>query len=164
MKKTTVFNHLGFPIRLLEWPHIETDGEFVPDVDYMKLEEIIFQLLPVKPTRLSGAEIKFVRHHLNMTQKEFAGWLEDDTDPSTVAKWESADLLPTGMTKAMERSLRLQLMAFTLKKHRKQTIRLQETMEKISRSIAEPKSRPFDLNAKVFFPIPSKLPREFYVQ
>lgn len=164
MKKTTIFNHLGFPIKLVEWPHIEVDGELVPDVDYAKLEDIMFQLLPIKPTRLCGAEIKFIRHHLNKTQKEFANWLEDETDPSTIAKWESTDLEPTGMSKAMERSLRIQLLTLILNKHRKHTVRLQEMMTKLTKSISEPKSTPLSLNSKEFFPIPSKPPSELYVQ
>lgn len=146
----------------MEWPHIEIEGELVPDVDYVKLEDMMFQLLPIKPTRLCGAEIKFIRHHLDKTQKEFASWLEDETDPSTIAKWESMDLEPTGMTKAMERSLRMQLITLVLTMRRKHTVRLQEMMEKLTKSISEPKSAPLSLNAKEYFPIPSKPPHELY--
>jgi DNA-binding transcriptional regulator YiaG len=159
MKKTVTFNHLGFPIELIDWPHIEVSGELVPDVNYSSLEDIMFQLLPLKSTRLSGAEIKFIRHHLEMTQKKFASWLEDETDHSTVAKWERADLEPTGMSKSMERSLRMQLIAFIFEKQRKHTVRIQEIMEKLTRSISVPISKPPALNSKSFFPIPKRTPR-----
>jgi len=164
MKKTTTFNHLGFPVKLVNWPHIEVDGEWIPDVNYIKLEEIVFQLLPIKPTRLNGAEIKFIRHHLNKTQKKFASWLEDETDHSTIAKWESADLQPAGMSKSMERSLRMQLIAYVLDKRRSHTIRLTEVMKKLSKSISENKNIPVSLNAEKYFPIPNKVPRDLYVQ
>jgi len=164
MKKTTTFNHLGFPIKLVDWPHIEIDGECVPDVNYVKLEEIMFQLLPAKATRLSGAEIKFIRHHLNMTQKKFAKWLEDETNHSTIAKWENSDLKPTGMSKAMERSLRLQLIARILEKQRSHTVKLTEVMEKLSKSFSENKSTPFQLASEKYFPIPNKVPRKLYAQ
>lgn len=162
MKKTIVFNHLGFPIKLVDWPHIEVDGEFHPDVNYTKLEDLIFQILPVKPTKLNGAELKFIRHHLDMTQKQFAKWLNDEADDSTVSKWESADLNQTGMSKAMERSLRMQLISLVLEKQRKHTIRLADVMNKLTDSLSEEKSIPISLTSKKFFPIPKKIPSQLY--
>jgi len=162
MRKTIEFNHLGFPIKLIDWPHIKMDGEWVPDVNYVKLEEIMFQLLPAKPTRLNGAEIKFIRHHLEMTQKQFAKWLEDEADDTTISKWESSDLKQTGMAKAMERSLRMQLISHILEKRRKHTIRLREVMSKLTHSISTDKSAPLSLSAKNYFPIPDKPPVDLY--
>jgi DNA-binding transcriptional regulator YiaG len=162
MKKTTIFNHLGFPINLVDWPHVEVDGELVPDVNYVKLEELMFMLLPLKPTRLNGAEVKFIRHHLEMTQKKFAKWLEDETDDSTVAVWEKADLEPTCMSKAMERSLRMQLIGLILEKQRRKTVKLNDVMELLSNSISAKKSSPVTLSAKNYFPIPTKLPKELF--
>jgi len=160
MNKTIIFNHLGFPIKLKDWPHIESDGELVPNVNYAKLEEMMFQILPVKRTRLSGAELKFIRHHLDKTQKQFAKWLQDETDDSTISKWESADLEPTGMAKSMERSLRMQLLALRLENSRRQTIKLTDIMTQLTNSISGNSSKPVCLNSKEYFPIPSKLPRE----
>ena len=39
IKKTITFNHLGFPIKLINCPHILVEGELVPDVDY---EQLVF--------------------------------------------------------------------------------------------------------------------------
>lgn len=164
MKKTILFNHLGFPIKLIDWPHIVVDGDQVPNVDYRKLEDIIFQLLPIKLTKLNGAEIKFIRRHLGMTQKRFAKWLEDETDESTISKWENADLKPSGMPNSMERSIRMQLISYILNKHRRKTVRLGEIMEKLSSSLAEKKSLPIVLSAKNYFPIPDIPPRGLYVK
>lgn len=160
MIKTTLFNHLGFPIRLIDWPHVTVEGEVVQEVNYVKLEELVFQLLPIKGTKLTGAEIRFIRHHLGMTQKQFSGWLVDETDHSTICKWEGADLEPTGMTAAMERSLRLQLIGHTLDKHRKKSVRLNEVMAKLSRGIAETSSAPMELDAARYYPIPDRPVKE----
>jgi len=68
-KKTIIFHHLGFPIKLISCPHILVEGELVPDVDYEQLEELMFRVLPLKPTRLTGAELKFIRHHLGKLRR-----------------------------------------------------------------------------------------------
>ncbi len=162
MKKTTIFNHLGFPIKLVDWPHVKVDGELIPDVNYEKLEELMFKLLPLKPTRLSGAEIKFIRHHLEMTQEKFARWLVDETDDSTITVWERADLSPTKMSRSMERSLRMQLIGVVLEKERRKTIKLNEVMRYLSDSISKKKISPISLSAKEYFPIPDKLPKGLY--
>jgi DNA-binding transcriptional regulator YiaG len=154
-KKTIVFNHLGFPIKLINCPHITVEGELVPDVHYEQLEEFMFMVLPFKTTRLSGAELKFIRHHLDKTQEQFARWLEDEADASTISKWEKQDLKPTGMLDSMERSLRMQLIVHVLKQHRRKTLPVL-IMEKITASIATKKSEPLVLT----MPIPNKLPKE----
>lgn len=110
-KKTITFNHLGFPVELIDFPHIVVDGELVPDVNYEKLEELAFSVLPRKPTRLTGAELKFLRHHLGKTQEQFAKWLEDSIDSSSISNWEAQDLKPTGMPDSTERSIRSQVIA-----------------------------------------------------
>jgi DNA-binding transcriptional regulator YiaG len=162
MKKiTATFNHLGFPIQLVNWPHIEIDGELVPDVNYQKLEDLMFEMLPQKPTKLTGAEIKFIRHYMDMTQKQFAKWLEDETDASTIAVWEKADLEPTNMSKAMERSLRIQLITHNLEKRRKTTVKINLNRE-ISHRISK-KSKPIELPAKSFFPIPKHVPKDLAI-
>jgi len=161
-KKMTTFNHLGFPIKLMDWPHVKINGELIPDVDYEKLEELVFKLLPLKPTRLSGAEIKFIRHHLEMTQEKFAKWLVDETDDSTITVWEKADLNPTKMSKSMERSLRMQLIGLILESERRKMVKLNDIMEYLSNSISEKSSSPISLSSKDYFPIPDKLPKALY--
>ncbi len=41
-KKTITFNQIGFPIKLINCPHILVEGELVPDVNYEQLEELMF--------------------------------------------------------------------------------------------------------------------------
>ena len=82
-------------------------GEVVPDVNYNELQAILFVALIRKSTRLSGAEIRFLRHHLEMTQDAFARLLK--VERSLVSKWEGKDLKATGMTIHAEIYLRLKL-------------------------------------------------------
>ena len=154
-KKTIIFNHLGFPIKLINCPHILVDGELVPDVNYEQLEELMFRVLPLKPTRLTGAELKFIRHHLGKTQGQFATWLEDSVDASSISKWEAQDLEPTGMLDSMERSIRMQLIVRILKQQRRTTVPV-IVMDRVSASITTKTGDPLALK----MPLPTKLPKD----
>jgi DNA-binding transcriptional regulator YiaG len=155
-KRDITFNHLGFPIKLINCPHILVEGELVPDVNYERLEELMFRVLPLKPTRLTGAELKFIRHHLGKTQWQFAKWLEDSVDASSISKWEAQDLEPTGMIDSMERSIRMQLIVYMLKQQRRTTVPV-TVMERVSASIATKTGGPLVLK----MPLPAKLPNDF---
>ena len=155
-KETIVFNHLGFPILLVEWPHMEIDNRWEPDVNYEALEHLVFELLPYKPSRLTGAEIKFVRRHLEMTQAQFARWLQDIKDASTVALWEKFDLNQTNMDSAMEKSLRLQLIVYINEKNRKKTIHM-DTVNELSHYMNKKKKADLKLGSKSFFSIPKRI-------
>jgi len=61
--KTIVFNHLGFPIILEDWPHLEVDGRWEPDVNYEALEKLVFEVLSAKPS-LTDAEMAFKQTYL----------------------------------------------------------------------------------------------------
>lgn len=154
-KKTIIFNHLGFPIKLVNCPHLLVEGELVPDVNYEQLEELMFRILPLKPTRLTGAELKFIRHHLGKTQKQFAKWLDDRVDDSSISKWEARDLEPTNMGDSMERSIRMQLIVHMLKQQRRTMVPV-IVIEKVSASIATEKGDPLALK----MPLPTKLPKD----
>jgi len=57
---------------------------------------MLFVALIRQPTRLSGAEVRFLRHHLEMTHDAFARLLK--VELSLVVKWEGKDLKATGLT------------------------------------------------------------------
>ena len=106
-RKTIKFNGFGFPVVLANVQTKVVHDEVVPDVNYNDLQALLFVALIRKPTRLSGAEIRFLRHHLEMTQDAFAKLLK--IERSLVSKWEGKDLKATGMTIHAEIFLRMKL-------------------------------------------------------
>lgn len=155
-KETIIFNHLGFPIILIDWPHLEINGSWEPDIHYEALERLIFEMLPYKPSRLTGAEIKFIRTYLEMTQAQFAKWLRDIKDASTVAIWEKFDLKQTNIDSAMEKSLRMQLIVYISEKNRKKTIQT-TVFSELSHYVIERRKTELKLDSKSFFPLPTKI-------
>ncbi|MDC0980207.1 hypothetical protein OAQ84_00580 [Bdellovibrionales bacterium] len=74
-------------------------------VDGKKLHEAVLRALIFKSTRLSGAEIRFIRLFFEMTLKEF-GEKFDVTHPA-VKKWETAKFSATEMKWSIEKDIRL---------------------------------------------------------
>lgn len=106
--KTMVFNGLGFPVVLVNVRTKETQHGEALDFNMNDLEAMVFEALIRKPARFSGAELKFVRHVMELTQAVLADLL-GDVDRSAVAKWEAKDLKPTGMSAATELMVRVQM-------------------------------------------------------
>jgi DNA-binding transcriptional regulator YiaG len=101
------FNGFGFPVILLNVPVKVEYGDEVPDINFKRIQEQLFHALLLKPSRLSGAEVKFLRHHLELTQDQFGKILK--VERSLISKWEGKDLKVTGMSTHIEIFLRLKL-------------------------------------------------------
>jgi DNA-binding transcriptional regulator YiaG len=95
-RKAIKFNGFGFPIILLNAPVKVEYGEEIPDVNFNHIQNILFHALLLKPSRLSGAEVKFLRHYLELTQEAFSKTLK--VERSLISKWESKALKATGMS------------------------------------------------------------------
>ncbi len=95
----------GFPVTLLNVPLIEMRGEWVPNVNQRKLQERVVEALVLKPSRLTGSEIRFLRVFLEMTLVQFAERF-DVTHPA-VLKWERSENQATGMSWTTEKDIRL---------------------------------------------------------
>lgn len=106
-RKTMTFNGLGFPVVLHNVHTVETSHGKALDIDYNALQSLAFEALIRKPARLSGAEVRFIRHHMLMSQTVFADFL--GVERSAVAKWEAKDLAATGMAQPTELVLRIQM-------------------------------------------------------
>lgn len=106
-RKTISFNGLGFPVVLVNASFTDSPYGETLDINFNLLEAMVFEALIRKPTRFAGAEVKFIRHVMEMTQNVFADFL--GVERSAVAKWESKDLKATGMTPATEGLLRIQM-------------------------------------------------------
>ena len=87
---------------------------------------------------------------------QFAKWLQDIKDASTVAIWEKSDLEQTNMDSAMEKSLRIQLIVYINEKNRKKTIQT-DVVNNVSHYVNEKKKSDLRLDSKSFFPIPKRI-------
>ena len=95
----------GFPVTLLHVPVTEIRGEWVPSVNQRELQERVIEALVVKPSRLSGGEVRFIRLFSEMTLVQFADRF-DVTHPA-VLKWERSGNHATGMSWTTEKDIRL---------------------------------------------------------
>ena len=101
-----VYKELGFPILLIDPPMVTVRGHEVPDVNLQRLQAAVFKLLIVKPARLTGAEVKFIRKHLRLRQVDLAEAL-NMANHTVVSQWESRGDDPAGMEYNTEVVLRI---------------------------------------------------------
>ena len=83
-------NLMGIPVVLKDAAVVETDAAgdetvTIPDMDALVAAIAVYRCL--EPGKLAGAEIRFMRKALGLTQAEFAETLE--IDPATVSRWEN---------------------------------------------------------------------------
>lgn len=95
----------GFPVTLLNVPLMQVRGEWVPSVNQKELQSLVIQALVVKPARLTGNEVRFIRQFSQMTLEQFAERF-DVTHPA-VLKWEKTKNSTTGMAWTTEKDIRL---------------------------------------------------------
>lgn len=74
------------------------------------MQESAYKLLIVKPARLTGAEIRFIRKYLRMRQVDFTRVL-NMANHSVVSQWESREDEPAGMDYNTEVLLRVWMAA-----------------------------------------------------
>jgi DNA-binding transcriptional regulator YiaG len=95
----------GIPVVLHNVRIVDWHGEEVPEIDYARVEQLLVNAMPYKPTRFTGDDIHFIRQTFTMTLDEF-GKRFDVTGPA-VKKWESKRQAPTGMNWSTEKDIRL---------------------------------------------------------
>ena len=101
-----IYEELGFPILLVDPPMVTMRGHEVPDVNLRALQEAVFRMLVVKPARLTGAEVRFIRKHLRLRQADLAEVL-NRANHTVVSQWESRGDGPAGMDYNTEVVLRI---------------------------------------------------------
>ena len=104
-----VYHGFGFPVTLSHVPMVKIRGAWTPDVDYDRLQRVLLAAVAGKPARLSGREIRFIRLSFEMTLQAFAERF-GVTHPA-VLKWEATRHHPTEMTWAIEKDIRLFVVA-----------------------------------------------------
>lgn len=108
IQKRFVDHGCGFPVVLRNVPMIRVRGVWTPDIDYQELNEVVLLALAHKPTRLTGNQIKFIRHFFGLTLVEFGEYF--DVSHPAVLKWENAGDEPPSIKWSLERDLRLFIM------------------------------------------------------
>lgn len=84
---------------------IEIDEHEVMDIDYVRISQVLFAALIIKPFPLSGAEVRFIRLFMGLTLESLANSLHV-THP-TILSWEKCGNEPTKMTDSTEAILRI---------------------------------------------------------
>ena len=109
MKTNVRYMGFGFPVFLLGVETVEVgDSRSYLDIPHQKLAKNLFLAVLLKPTFLTGAELKFLRKHLDLTQEEFAKVI-GAKGHSNIAGWENKGQRSTGMVEQAEIMARLKL-------------------------------------------------------
>jgi DNA-binding transcriptional regulator YiaG len=102
------YHGFGFPVRLERVPMRRFRGEWIADLDFAALEREVLAALARQRGPLTGDQVRFVRHSLDLTLQAFAE-IFNVTHPA-VMRWESAGTRPTGMGWGTEKDLRLHIL------------------------------------------------------
>jgi DNA-binding transcriptional regulator YiaG len=100
-----LFYGFGFPVLLLNPPLKECDGELILDLDLKALADRFAAIVALKPARLTGNEIRFLRLHFQTTLDELGARL--DVTRQAIIKWEKRQDDFTEMKWPTEKDLRL---------------------------------------------------------
>lgn len=72
IEETYVYHGFGFPLVLHNVPMIEVRGEWTPNLKWNEFEKLVLLALAHHPEELSGNQVRFIRHSLEMNQRDFA--------------------------------------------------------------------------------------------
>lgn len=106
IKKLHIDYGLGFPVHIINAPFRKIRNEWVLDVNFKQYEKTVLLALATKKYRLSGNEVKFIRHFFGMKLKDF-GSRFGDVAHSAVKKWENCGDTDTKMNWSTEKDIRM---------------------------------------------------------
>ena len=99
---------MGFPVTLIGAAIEHDDGSVeIPNLNTLLSTLAVTRILD--PGQLVGAEIRFLRHVLDLTGSEFAEKI-DLSNKSVVSRWENDKVRPGGYTEKVIRQLVLNLL------------------------------------------------------
>ena len=105
-QKSYIDYGLGFPVQIINAPMKKIRSQWTLDIDFSKYERAVLQAIAQKPVRLTGNEVKFIRHFFDMDLKSF-GKRFGDVAHSAVIKWEKTGDDFTNMGWSTEKDIRL---------------------------------------------------------
>lgn len=142
--KNYEWNGFGFPIIFDELPAIKMKGELVPDIDWTEVATPIIQFICTsQDLPFSGNQVKFIRHHLDMTLREFATFM--GVTHQSVMRWEEREKSSAHIDENSEIIFRIKVLK---KLHSDKSI-INKIIEKVGESSALGKSA----NYKAFKPL-----------
>ena len=103
---TYIYQGLGFPVELHHVEMVKIGKEWAPKIDVRKVAKDVIKELPFQASRLTGAQIRFIREYLGMSLRGFATKVVHQSHMA-VSKWEKFNQKPTNMDVATEVVLRL---------------------------------------------------------
>ncbi len=113
-QKAEIYTALGFPVVILNPSYRLFEGEEILDVNPKAVMDAVFAFIPEKKGRITGAEIRFLRSYMKLTQEAFARMI--GVDHSSIAKWEAKKQEITGMEIQVEFMVRARCKLFGNKK------------------------------------------------
>jgi DNA-binding transcriptional regulator YiaG len=104
--KEIIYKGLGFPVILKGVKTKDFRGEILPDINHRELEDRVFKSLLFTKTKISGAQLAFIRGYMKISQHDFSSLLGLKSH-ATISGWESKELEATGMPLAAEVVIRM---------------------------------------------------------
>jgi DNA-binding transcriptional regulator YiaG len=126
-----IYEGLGFPVELTHVEMVKIGKAWAPKIDVRKLAKDVLNEIPTQETRLTGAQIRFVRETFGMSLRDFAKKVVHQSHMA-VSKWEKFGDEPTNMDVATEVVLRLYVFHEATTKKPKQEKRFFQAYETIS--------------------------------
>ncbi len=108
IEKAYIYNGFGFPVVLHNVPMINVRGVWTPEIKWNRLEKIVILLLAHHPAMLTGNQIRFIRHSMEMNQREFSGLFH--ITHAAVVKWEKSHDKPAKMQMTTQVAIRLHIL------------------------------------------------------
>jgi hypothetical protein len=88
---------------------VKVRGVWMAKLNFNDLALVVLRALAHKESRLTGAEVRFIRNHFEMTLQEFSGRF--CVSHVAVMKWEKMKNQATVMNWATEKDIRLFILA-----------------------------------------------------
>ncbi len=128
IQKSYIDYGFGFPAQIVNAPLVKIRDEWTLALNFEKYERAVLLAISVKPAKLTGNEIKFIRNHFSMNLKTF-GKRFGNVAHSAVIKWEKCGDSPTNMNWPTEKDIRL----FIIKELKpKILVKVYEQLEKVA--------------------------------
>lgn len=145
--KNYKWHGFGFPVIFSELPAMKVQGEWIPDVDFLRFARPVIEFIcRDQELPLSGNQVKFIRHHLDMNLREFGQFM--GVTHQSVMRWEKQGAGMARMEAHVELICRLKILK-TLKTNTKAIERVLLRLENIDtfKSLTYKQIRPVEMRA-----------------